>query len=37
VYEEEVQFHRRTTLSRPNEILDDIREAVFPNKRVALQ
>jgi Ca2+-binding EF-hand superfamily protein len=37
VYEEEIQFARRTSLSRPNEILDDIRTLVFPNRRVALQ
>ena len=37
VYHEEIQFHKRTSLSRPNEILDDIRTAVFPNRRVALQ
>lgn len=34
VYEEEVQFYRQTSLSRPNEILDDIRTLAFPNKRV---
>lgn len=37
VYEEEIQFYRRTNLSRPNEILEDIRTRVFPNRRVALQ
>ena len=37
VYEEEIQFFRRTSLSRPNEILDDIRTLAFPNRRVALQ
>ena len=37
VYAEEIQFHKRTSLSRPNEILEDIRTLVFPNKRVALQ
>lgn len=37
VYEEEIQFARRTSLSRPNEILEDIRTLVFPNRRVALQ
>jgi len=37
VYEEEIQFNRRTSLARPNEILEDIRTSVFPNKRVALQ
>ena len=37
VYYEEIQFYKRTSLSRPNEILEDIRTLVFPNKRVALQ
>lgn len=37
VYHEEIQYHKRTNLSRPNEILDDIRSAVFPNRRIALQ
>jgi len=37
VYEEEVQFFKQTSLSRPNEILDDIRTLAFPNKRVQLQ
>lgn len=37
VYHEEIQFYKRTSLSRPNEILEDIRTLVFPNKRVALQ
>lgn len=37
VYEEEVQFFRQTSLSRPNEILEDIRTLAFPNKRVQLQ
>jgi hypothetical protein len=37
VYQEEIQYFRRTSLSRPNEILEDIRTVTFPNKRVALQ
>jgi hypothetical protein len=37
VYQEEIQYFRRTSLSRPNEILEDIRTIAFPNKRVALQ
>lgn len=37
VYAEEVQFFRQTTLSRPNEILEDIRTLAFPNRRVQLQ
>ena len=37
VYQEEIQYFRRTSLSRPNEILEDIRTVIFPNKRVALQ
>ena len=37
VYHEEIQFYKRTSLARPNEILEDIRTLVFPNKRVALQ
>jgi hypothetical protein len=37
VYADEIQFYKRTSLSRPNEILEDIRNLVFPNKRVALQ
>lgn len=37
VYHEELQYHKRTTLSRPKEILADLRMRVFPNKRVALQ
>jgi len=37
VYEEELQFYKQTSLSRPNEILDDIRTLAFPNKRVQLQ
>jgi hypothetical protein len=37
VYHEEIQFFRRTSLSRPTEIIEDIRTLVFPNKRVALQ
>ena len=37
VYHEEIQYFKRVSQSRPNEILDDIRTLVFPNKRVALQ
>lgn len=37
VYHEELQYHKRTTLSRPREIMQDVRALVFPNKRVALQ
>jgi hypothetical protein len=37
VYHEEIQYFKRVSTSRPNEILDDIRTLVFPNKRVALQ
>lgn len=36
-YAEEIQFHAQTALARPNEILQDIRTLVFPNKRVQLQ
>ena len=37
VYETELLYHKRKNLSKPKEILSDIRTAVFPNKRVALQ
>jgi hypothetical protein len=36
IYEEELHHYKLTSLNRPREIIEDIRTAVFPNKRIAL-
>lgn len=36
IYEEELHHYKLTSLNRPKEILEDIRTAVFPNKRIQL-
>ena len=37
IYQEELHHFKLTSFNRPKEIIEDIRTAVFPNKRIILQ
>ena len=36
IYQEELHHFKLTSFNRPKEIIEDIRTAVFPNKRIIL-
>ena len=36
-FSEEIRFNSKTNMDRPNQIFDEIRSYIFPNKKLALQ